>query len=399
MFGQDKFNDLLLENRYELALREGKLSGSGTGVLEKAIAEAQFVLIGEQHGTVEIPEFTAAVCDLAVPHGFHDMAIETGDLITTQLEKWIQSPDPRGQIAEFDKEFPGALPFYHLREENGLLTHCSHLDKTGRFHLWGLDQEFFGSSRFLLESLLNTKPGKEAEEYVRKLLREDNEAYTRSTQSGRVKDSFMMAVSSEEIQKLRELVAKGGNPKSASIVEAFAVSREIYLKNLSGAGYASNRQRAILMKEAFARRYGQESRDGTHPKVLLKFGSVHMYRGINPLRNNDLGNFVAELAEGQGTASLHIVVMGAKGAEVSFVAPGQPFREEKFDLTKGEDASYAYLKPLLENQLPEGWTLFDFRGLRGRAAFGRVDEKLERFMIGYDVAIIIPMVSPSTEIR
>lgn len=53
-------------------------------------------------------------------------------------------------------------------------------------------------------------------------------------------------------------------------------------------------------------------------RVLLKFGDWHVYKGINPLRQRDLGNFVAELADGRNGASLHILVLGAKGTHALY---------------------------------------------------------------------------------
>lgn len=48
----------LRESGFELHAGRGKFTGNAAPVLEKAIAEAKFVLIGEDHLTGEIPEFT-----------------------------------------------------------------------------------------------------------------------------------------------------------------------------------------------------------------------------------------------------------------------------------------------------------------------------------------------------
>ena len=53
---------------------------------------------------------------------------------------------------------------------------------------------------------------------------------------------------------------------------------------MNGSGYDSNRERALLMKSNFVTDYKQAAQaDGAPPKVLLKFGAWHMYKGINPL--------------------------------------------------------------------------------------------------------------------
>ena len=401
MLAQEQLGKQLLENRYDLNLKDGHLSGAGAEVLRKAIASAQFVLIGEQHGNAETPEFSSAICDLAVPQGFHSMAIETGPMMAGQLEKWARSTDSRHQVAEFQKEFPDALPFYRLQEETDLLAHCSHTAENEKFHIWGLDQEFYGESRFLLQSLLNSHPGKAAAAKIRQMFRENDQAYARTVASGKVNDIFMLSVPDSEILELKNSVAREGNPASQAILNAFIESRDIYHKYLQGEAYDSNLQRALMMKALFARYYDDQTRaEGKPAKVLLKFGSAHLYKGINPLHNDDLGNFVAELAEGHHSTSLHINIIGVKGAEISFGAPGQPPQLENFDLVQDTSSAVFFIKPLLDHRLPEGWTLYDLRGLRRRfKALGPVDEELERLIFGYDIVIMVPKFTPSTPIQ
>ena len=38
--------------------------------------------------------------------------------------------------------------------------------------------------------------------------------------------------------------------------------------------------------------------DQAFPKVLVKIGAWHAYRGLNPLRSSELGNLIGEAAEG-----------------------------------------------------------------------------------------------------
>jgi hypothetical protein len=137
--GQNELERRVLENRYEITLKDGHMSGTGSEVLRKAISESQFVLIGEQHGTAQTPEFTSAICDFAVPRGFTSIAIEVGPFMSAKLEKWAGASNSHTQVAEFEEEFPGSIPFYHLREENDFLTHCSSAEKDARFEIWGLD--------------------------------------------------------------------------------------------------------------------------------------------------------------------------------------------------------------------------------------------------------------------
>lgn len=66
----------LHEVRYELHVEGGKFSGSGAPVLATAIADANYVLIGEGHLTREIPRFAAGVCKLIGDAGPFTMVVE-----------------------------------------------------------------------------------------------------------------------------------------------------------------------------------------------------------------------------------------------------------------------------------------------------------------------------------
>ena len=281
---ENKFSDRLLQNRYQIDLQEGSLAGTGLPVLQKALAGAQFVLIGEDHGIAQIPQFAGAVCDLIGPQGFRTMAIETGPLAANELQQWITSDSGRASLVGFEKKFPETIAFYNYQEEYDLLTHCARGAQGPEFRLWGLDQELMGASGLILTRILETHPGKQAENAAQRLLQKNGAAHLAAVKSGSPGDIFMMTASDDELNNLRDLLRKEGNPTSQALIEALIKSRDIYHKNMNGSGYDSNRERALLMKSNFVTDYKQAAQaDGAPPKVLLKFGAWHMYKGINPL--------------------------------------------------------------------------------------------------------------------
>jgi hypothetical protein len=400
MSAQEQLEKNILLHRYELQVDGGHLSGVGAEVLEKAILGAQFVLIGEQHGNAQTPEFASAVCDIAFSHGFSALAIEAGPMLTGQLEKWSRAADAGAHVAEFQKEFPDSIPFYRVREESAFLDHCAHSAKSGNFQLWGLDQEFYGESGFLLERLSNSHPGKAAAALLRRMLRENEQAFHRAVSSGNVKENFMFSVPAHEMVELRNAIAKEKNPAALAILNGFLESQEIYREQLNGEAYLSNRRRSVLMKTLFARNYERQTlAQGKLARVILKFGSAHLYKGVNPGHLNDLGNFVAEFADRLHSNSLHINVLAVQGGEVNFVTPGQSPQIEKFNLLDGKSPEVAFLKPLLDHRLPDGWTLYDLRGLRPDfKSLGPVDKELERLIFGYDIVVVVPAFTPSSPI-
>lgn len=397
---QDKFTDRLLKNRYELGVQQGTLLGNGAAVLKNAINDAQFVLIGEDHGIAQIPQFVGAVCDVLGPLGFHSMAMETGPLVGSELETWAQGPDGRNFVAEFVKKFPETIAFYDYEQEFAMLQQCARAARPAKFHLWGLDQELMGSSGFIFQQILGTHPGKEAEAAVKDLVRATTEARTNAAETGNPAQLFMMTADEAGLKKTAELLRKEGNARAQELFAQFMASRDIYQKFMAGQGYESNRERARLMKSNFVSDYSAATHaEGKPPKVLFKFGGNHMYKGFNQLHSNEIGNYALELAEGQGKQSVHILILAVSGEQLAFSGVGRPYHAEKVD-AEDKNSDIGRLKPIFEKMNPQGWTMFDLRGLR--QGFGGLDEKsadVGRIVFAYDFLILIPQAKASTQIQ
>ena len=397
---QEKFVERLLQNRYQLTLEAGKLSGPAMPILQSALFEAQFVLIGEDHGISQIPQFSGAICELLGPQGFHTMAVEVGPLAAAEIQPWTLRDDGAKQLVEFEKKYPETIAFYNFHEEYELLSRCARAAKAGKFRLWGLDQELMGASELILTRILETHPGRLAADQTKRLVQKSEEAHATALKSGNPGDTFMMTSSEEDLTRLRELLRKDGNTAGEALISELIESRDIYLKNMT-AGYESNRERALLMKTTFEQAYSSATQEeGKPPKVLLKLGGDHTYKGFNPLRNNDIGNFLAEMADGQGAKSLHILILGVKGSQLRFAGIGRPFQPGDFNLAEDKDSDFLFLKPMFENLASDGWTMFDLRGMRlGFRSFGPVDKELERLIFGNDLLVLIPQATPSRQIQ
>jgi hypothetical protein len=397
-FGQqDKLLDSLTKNQTQLMLKDGKFTGTAVPILEKGLAESQFVLIGEEHGTEQVPVFTSAVCNFVGPLGFHTMAIEAGPRAVAAIQPWIGSINSREQLAQFEKRFPDTIAFFNLQPELDLLSHCAAVAQGGTFQVWGLDQEFMGSSGYLLTSILETHPGKQATAETERLLAKNEEARTSAAKSGNPGELFMMSATDAELAGLRELLKKEGDATAQALLAELMESREIYYKNATD-GAESNRQRALLMKRNFVRNYQATARaERAVPKIVMKFGDWHLYKGFNPLLNNDIGNTVAELGDGMGMKSLHIAILAVKGTRLRFAGIGRPYQPETFRML--EDKDYKFLQPMVDRLEPAGWTMFDLRGIRKAAFSGALDRDMERLVLGYDLLILIPDSTASTQIR
>ena len=386
------FAEVLKKNRGIISVQDGKLAGPGAEVLRTALAEAQFVALGEDHGIRQIPEFAAALCAELAPHGFHHMALEIGTYAAPELEKMARSADGAKQLAEFERKYPETIAFYNWQEEFRMLEKCESAASPGHMTIWGLDQEFMGATGFLADRILGTNPGPEAKAAVETLLKESGEARAAAVQSGNPGDLFMMTAKQEELDQVRELLKKQGKPEAQKLFEAWLLSREIYQKNMSGDYYQSNRQRALLMKKNFSGPFAASSQsNGVLPKVFFKFGAYHMFRGINPLHSSELGNLIGEASEANQLKSVHILVAGVKGEQLHFVGIGKPAEAAPLDLAGDKDSPFLFLRPLFDAQVENSWTLYDLRALRdGFSKYGKIDLELERVIFGYDFVVFIP---------
>jgi len=389
----------LVQNRYRIEFREGRLSGPGAELLDALIAESHFVLIGEEHGVAEIPDFAGAVCQGAARHGYRTMAIETSPRIAAELQRWTTSGDGRARLLEFTRTFPNTIPFYDIEEEYALLGQCARAFGEP-FRLWGLDQEFLGSADFLLSRIIETRPGKEAAAMAEHLLKRSRDADARARQTGSVNDLYAVSASRDDLLNLRRLLDDQGAAEARLWMDALIRTHEIYNKRVNGAPYDSDLSRALLMKETFARYYASASDPaGLGPKVLLKFGANHMYRGANFRLIHDLGNYVAEIAAGRGLKSLHVLVLAARGTQLRFTRVGAPYEAKMFRLGDG-DSPLEALKPAVDSLFSEGWTLFDLRPIRKElTSLRQIDTELERVILGFDLLVLIPKASAATQIR
>ena len=382
----------LREVRFDLRIENGKFTGSAAPVLQTAIAQAKYVAIGEDHITAEIPQFASAVCDAMAPLGLAAMAIEVSPRAAAFVTSTFGKPDRLARMAALMEKYPDAVAFQNVKQENDLADHCASAAGAQKFHLWGLDQEFAGSAGWLLDEILETHPGPQATAAIQRLKEEERQDAI-SAEANDPSKLFMLSVSTKELDAAAALLRSEGNLKANIDFHELTNSRQIYLLNQQGSP-ESNSVRARLLKENL-RDDIEASKLSPSAKVLLKFGDWHLYKGFNPLQQRDLGNYVAELADGEGSTSLHICVLGAKGTHFSYGGYKKPGNLTPFVMD--EDSDYKWMTPLIKNQVASGWTLYDLRKLRFQG-LGSTDVNLTRLIYGYDLLVVIPELTPGVMI-
>lgn len=383
LFAQEaSLKEELTKGSMALRMNQGKLEGPGAEFLLREARGSQFVLVGEDHGLAEVPQFCGALFGELRTSGFDNLAVEAGPETVRRLEKFSREKDPVEALRKFDQQYSFSLPFYNWKEEAVMATSLA----ASGMHVWGLDQEFILSPSFHFQRLMELAPTESAKKLAAEYLERSVAADKKMVAEKNPGVVFMVSATGEDFQKLS---AAFPDPKSeaARIIRELQVSWEIYAKNFQGKGMESNLQRSALMKKHFHEYYDLAK----SKKTVFKFGAFHAMRGRSLIGVHDLGNHVSELAEGLGSHSFHILTIVVRGAVNAY----RPFTADPNDKTKPYDVvkefDMADVKPFVEAAPAADWAVIDLRPLRGKISkFGPLDRGLEQLLWGYDAVVLIP---------
>jgi hypothetical protein len=335
------FAERLAQVRTPLQVGNGAFGGAGATILAQAVSDARYVLIGEDHLTREI-----------VAH-------------------------------------PDSMAFQNGSDESDMAAACAQAAGPG-FRLWGLDQEFFGAAGNLIERMTSAHPGPIARAAIARLATAERSATAAALLSGAPGQLLVYAITDRERDDARAAIAKDGGARVRALFAAFEETRAIYLSQ-NADPYASNGARARLMKRTLL---DYLTGAPEQARVLFKFGDAHVRKGINGFGQRDLGNFVAERADGEGVASLHLLVVGLRGTHALYNGVGRQVRHEPFVLT--DDADFAWLKDAVPGgDATKDWTLLDLRPLRVRPPRD-LPAAWKQVIDGFDMVVVAPAVTPSS---
>ncbi|MFN7977558.1 MAG: hypothetical protein U0P30_05435 [Vicinamibacterales bacterium] len=385
-------DEMLASVRQSIAVRDGRLAGAGGDTLRAAMAATPYVLIGEDHGLREIPAFSSAVFRELAARGTRDLVVEVGPEAGRRLTTTLGARDPEAEVRTWVRRYPFSLAFYDLQQELAFLREARAAAGPG-LRVTGVDQELMGAGRMLLESIATKDaalPG---------LLAQEHAAYEQAVASGNPLDLFLMTGPADALAALRDRLAAAKRPREAAQVTALLDSREIYGLN-SSSGFLSNVTRAGLMKRNYVAQLAPAQR-AVPPPTLYKFGALHVMKALNTLQSREIGNYVAEIADGLGTPSVHVLVIAARGQQRRFAGVGKPYIAAPVDQVGPGVSDFPYAKPMFDRALgAEGWSLFDFRAMR-RWSIRRtdLDPWLVRLLFGFDLAVVIPEGTPSDQLR
>lgn len=372
--------DALRHGSYPLVLHAGKLTGPGMEFLARKSDQAQFVLFGEEHYVKEFPEFLSALfVFLHEKRNFNYLALES-DPVSAHVSSL---PPLRGNLkvlGEYARRYPNAFTF-PTDQELQLIATAGKVSTTRADPVWGLDQSF--GVLHALDRLAMLPAARATPKFQE--LHKQAETQDLRRPNGDQRD-YMESVNLSDLEALRDQTAAPEGSEARFILDNLVSSSEIYgyyQRAQTGelTGYANGFEREQLMKRLFLREYrAAEAQGERHPKVLIKMGHWHIYRGVGPSHLQTLGNFATEFAFANGCDAFTVAVF---------------LRGSWRDVSHQEG-----MVPIAMATDPAAWTVLDFSALRpavGAGKFGALEAHLLSYVYGFDAALVIGNATEGTE--
>jgi hypothetical protein len=290
-------------NAQALVLTQGRLTGPGAETLIRAAAATQFVALGEEHNAREIPEFTTALFTaLQQRAGFQYLALEQDPAMMWRVD----APSVRGRldsIAALARRYPNGFTFVSDQELAMIAAVGGASAGHGRA-IWGADQAF--GVTHVLDSLAVLVP--KAKRGAVDELRETSRAREKVRD---VEHAHYMSMEhkAEAFRSLRNSLNPSVGSPEDRLLHTLELSDSVYYAHEHGHRYQANAEREEYLKARVLEEYrNAQQRGDSLPRVALKFGHWHLFRGIGPAGVQTLGDFVSQLAVANGRRSLHVAL-------------------------------------------------------------------------------------------
>lgn len=273
--GDDPIRTALTNHQYDL-------EADGLRFLLDEARNNDFFLLGELHGDNEIPALLRVLWPVMWKQGYRHIAAEVSPWAAHQLEF---VPVGKG---------PAVLALWTKREVSDVHA----LADSNANVLWGCDIEEVQQQMLIVE-LASLNP---SDLDLRRMLELTKDGYTRKM----APDLLDLAKRSKgKVDAVLNDVSLREN-----LIETLEVE-----KNRLGVDtkMIAQNERERLMKEQFLKHLRAGSEAGTSSKVLFRFGRNHLHRGYDARGISTLGNFIAELALGEGKTTFNVGAFGAGG--------------------------------------------------------------------------------------
>ncbi|MFB6232338.1 MAG: hypothetical protein ABEL04_14405 [Salinibacter sp.] len=372
------FDSIVAAHTYTATLEDGQLTGPGADWLEARGRAVDHFLMGERHGTAEIPKVAATLYERLRDHGYGPVALEIGSFAgeaTTEALRQGGYPALRNLVTRYESP---PIAFLNRKEESEM---AARMVEAGA-PIWGIDYEFIYSLPMHLDALAEEAKTDRERTAVQNTRTKMKEAWGGET------GPAVAAAPPSALKALRAAFEPRGDETALARIDALLESNAIYAPYVrtDGSFFESRVRRETLMKEQLIDHIRQwEAEHGEAPKVFHKNAHTpkHSSEGIYI----PLGGFMAEWARARGEDTFHVMADCQSG---QIPKTGQGGGGECTPWLGGEDGPFA--KHLRENKI----TIIDLRALRPRYFdWDILPDKLHEAIVSIDAYIAIPDVQHS----
>ncbi|TJY37778.1 hypothetical protein [Pontimicrobium aquaticum] len=394
-FNANAFDSIVKANTYPIQFNGKDISGQGSQWLINEASKSNYFLVGERHGTANIPNISGAIFSKLTEVDYHLAALEIGRQASIEVQEILKNGgyDSLKTFLENPKYFQ-AIAFLDWKEESLLASRIVSESKLKEKAIWGLDQEFLFGFKMYLERL-------------RKLATTDTQKNLLSKLDLQLEENrFLMGSPiKNDLTELKSLFVD--NNDALSLLDALLISNKIYGRFRGEiTRVESNAIRENLMKQNLVHLISNyEKQQGISPKVFFKFGGFHsapsLSNGMSTLgtfieewaisRNETAFNIYIDAVSGQTLASGQDNVEGGKGTiqVMSYFGSIDP------DKSPDDKSRHVFINQLKNTN---GLFLIDLRPLRKHlyelSPF--LNSKAVQLITGFDAYLAIPNVSPGT---
>jgi len=368
-FSQDSLvSQIASKNFAKFSVHNNTFSGIGWDTLVNKIKVSDFVLIGEEHLTSEIPSFFEAITtEVKFDNFFCEIDPYSAKIIESKIKNLSEN-----ELSKYINKFGNVFSFYALEPEFDLLKKFV----KSNTNIYGLDQIPFMTDRLISNDLKQKTKSKEAQKIYEHIELKSIEGFQKFVKDPANLD-YPYLFSDDFSKQVSNLKKLSLSQNENEIIKDIELTLKIYKEE-------DHYLRVSLNKSNLMREYGKWE----NKKNLFKFGAWHLFKF------EDIGNLVSNIADSKFKKSLHIMVIGKSGSNAPPLN-GMPNAETVVDEHEVVNLSF---KPLL-SVVPDGdvdWYCLNLAPIKIALEEGKLnitDQDLIKVINGYDYIVIIPKVT------
>jgi hypothetical protein len=207
---------LIHQNKYSLTVNGTQCSGAGWDKLRASVQKSQFVLLGEDHGLAQVPQFAAAIAQVLKPAVF---VAEVDPYVAQEATRLVAQPGP---ATAYLRRYPEALCFFDLAEEYELVRTL----RAQQVQLVGIDQVFCTTSAPFYAQLAELVKDKRAKAYLQRQAKAYEAQNQRYEKLG--EDDYVMTTQPQSAVDSLLLLTKPEGPAAQKMAQDYAASYTIY---------------------------------------------------------------------------------------------------------------------------------------------------------------------------